>query len=168
MKVFQIKNVKDFMSKLLLTDLFDHFLLSEATICGKVTYVIDGRLTKDFWTAEELDTEGLSDSVYAPFSLLRSNCYDLIKGKKTPSSFRFVFLLSPKNLASTLARSNSGFPPENLSAAFLNIKYADGQLACTTGISYKTFSLDRSFEQYWDTLVAKFLSGHGIDFEEPM
>ena len=67
MKVFEIKHVKDFMSKLLLTDLFDHFLLSEATICGKVTYVIDGRLTKDFWTTEELDTNGLSDSVYAPF-----------------------------------------------------------------------------------------------------
>ena len=167
MKVFEIKHVKDFMSKLRLTDLFDHFLLSEATICGKVTYVIDGRLTKDFWTTAELDTNGLSDSVYAPFSLLRTNCYDLIKGKKTPSSFRFVFLLSPENLANTIASSNSGFSPENLSAAFLNIKYLNGQLTCTTGISYKTFSLDHSFEQYWDTLAARFLGNHGIDFDEP-
>lgn len=41
MKVFQITNIKDFMNKLLLSELFDHFLLSEASIQTKVTYIID-------------------------------------------------------------------------------------------------------------------------------
>lgn len=166
MKVFQITNIKDFMNKLLCSELFDHFLLSEAFIQTKVAYTIDGRLTKEFWTKEELETEGLSDLPYAPFSQLRGSCYDLIKGKKTPVAFKFVFLLSPDNLANTLARSDSSFSPEDLSGVFLNLKYADGKLSCTTGISYKAFSLDKSFEQYWDKLAAKFLSAHGIDFEE--
>lgn len=167
MKVFQITNIKDFMNKLLLSELFDHFLLSEASIQTKATYVIDGRLTKDFWTTEEWEEEGLSGLPYAPFSLLRNDCCNLIKGKKTPTAFKFIFLLSPENLTNTLARFGSGFSPEDLNGVFLNIKYADGRLTCTTGISYQSFSLDKSFEQYWDKLAAKFLSAHGIDFEEP-
>ncbi len=166
MKVFQITNIKDFMNKLLLSELFDHFLLSEASIQTKVTYIIDGRLTKDFWTKEELEEEGLCSLPYAPFSLLRSDCCNLIKGKKTPAAFKFIFLLSPDNLANTLAKFRSGFSPEDLNGVFLNIKYADGRLTYTTGVSYQSFTLDKSFEQYWDKLAAKFLTAHGIDFEE--
>lgn len=36
MIAIQLLQVKDFMNKLLRTDLFDHFLLSEATIVEKV------------------------------------------------------------------------------------------------------------------------------------
>ncbi len=166
MKVFQIRNIKDFMNKLLLTELFDHFLLSEAVIQTKVTYTIDGHLSGNFWSSEELENEGLSGLPYAPFSLLRTNCYDLIKGKKTPASFKFIFQLSPENLANTLAHAGSGFSSDDLNAVCLNIKYTEGRLTCTTGVSYKTFSLDHSFEQYWDKLAGRFLTTHEIDFEE--
>lgn len=168
MKMFHITHIKDFMNQLLLSELFDHFLLSEASIQGAATYIIDGHLTKEFYSQKELESEGLSGLSYAPFSLLRGSCLDLIKGKKTPVSFKFVFLLSPDNLAKTLARAQSGFSPEDLNGVFLNFKYSAGKLTCTTGISYKTFSLDRSFEQYWDSLAEKFLTAHGIDFEELM
>lgn len=165
MKMFLITQIKDFMNKLLRTELFDHFLLSEASIQGAATYVIDGRLTKEFFTMEELEAQGLNGLSYAPFSLLRTSCYDLIRGKKTPVSFRFVFRLSPDNLARALSRAQSANAPEDLDGAFLNVKYDDGRLTLTTGISYKTFSRDRSFEQYWDSLAEKFLAAHGIAFE---
>lgn len=166
MKVLQITNIKDFMNKLLLTDLFDHFLLSEATIQSHVTYVIDGHLTKGFLTEEELSDEKLNGLDCAPFSMLRTNCYDLIKGKRTPAAFRFVFMLSPENLAHTLARTQSSFTTQDLNAVFINIRFADGVLTCTTGISYKTFSLDHSFETSWDSLVQKFLDSHEISHTE--
>ena len=41
MIAIQLLQVKDFMNKLLRTDLFYHFLLSEATIRGKGSYEID-------------------------------------------------------------------------------------------------------------------------------
>lgn len=162
MKVLQITNIKDFMNKLLLTDLFDHFLLSEATIQSHVTYVIDGHLTKGFLSEEELVDEKLNGLDCAPFSMLRTNCYDLIKGKRTPSNFRFVFMLSPDNLAQTLAKIQSSFTTQDLNAVFINIRFQEGILTCTTGISYKTFSLDHSFETSWDSLVEKFLDSHEI------
>ena len=49
MIAIQLLQVKDFMNKLLRTDLFDHFLLSEATIRGKGSYEIDGHLVPDFY-----------------------------------------------------------------------------------------------------------------------
>ena len=55
MIAIQLLQVKDFMNKLLRTDLFDHFLLSEATIRGKGSYEIDGHLVPDFYSPEELD-----------------------------------------------------------------------------------------------------------------
>ena len=76
----QITDVKDFMAKLLKTDLFDHFLMPEAVITTSVTCHIDGTLNTSFFTTDELDILGLNGLSTAPFSLFRSNCFDLIKG----------------------------------------------------------------------------------------
>lgn len=165
MKILRITNIRDFMNQLLLTELFDHFLLSEATIVTRVTYVIDGHLTKSFFDEDERLQEHLTGLDFAPFSMLRASCCELIKGKKTPVSFKFVFMLSPDNLGKTLDSSDSTLTTEDLSAALINIRFSDGNLTCTSGISYKTFTLDHSFEHDWDALVEKFLSAHQISFE---
>ena len=162
MIVLQIENVKNFMNKLLRSDLFDHFLLSEATIKGKVSYVIDGHITPDFYTAEELADENLSGLSCIPFGMLRDNCFSLIKGKKTPTYFKFVFQLSPANLAKTLDSSQSALTPLDISGAFINIRFQDGTLSCTSGVSYRTFSLDHTFDHEWDELIQRFFLTHDI------
>ncbi len=165
MKILRITNIKDFMNKLLLSEMFDHFLLVEASISQAATFIIDGHLTNDFFSEEEIDAYRLNGLSYAPFSLLRAGCYDMIKGKKTPVSFKFVFMLSPDNLARTLAKSDGSFAAEDLNGVFINLKFQGGSLTCTTGVSYKTFLPDHSFEQYWDSLVPKFLSSHEISYD---
>ena len=94
MIAIQLLQVKDFMNKLLRTDLFDHFLLSEATIRGKGSYEIDGHLVPDFYSPEELDELELTGLSCLPFGMLRENCFALIKGKHTPpiSALSFSFL----------------------------------------------------------------------------
>ncbi len=166
MIALKLTNIKDFMNKLLCTDLFDHFLLQEAAITGAASFVIDGHIHKDFFSHDELDELGLTGSLALPFSMLRTNCFDLIKGKKTPSYFKFVFLLSPENLARTLSSLHSSFTPNDLSAVCLNIKFQNQLLVLTTGISYNIFSTDRSFESEWDSLTKRFLTRHQIAFEE--
>lgn len=166
MIVLTITNVKDFMNKLLLTDVFDHFLLTEATIQTNVSYVIDGHINPEFYSTEELDELGLKDCSCLPFSMLRSNCLNMIKGKKSPAQFKFVFMLSPTNLANTLTASKSDFTPEDISGVYLNLRFVNDQLTCTSGISYKSFSLDHTFDREWDILLQKFLSNHGISYAE--
>ncbi|MGN0352559.1 MAG: DUF5721 family protein [Roseburia sp.] len=166
MIALNILDIKDFMNKLLRTEVFDHFLLQEASISGHISYLIDGHLNMNFYAKEELEELELNGLTFTPFSMVRNHCYDLIKGKRTPTSFKFVFLLSPKNLERTLAQTTSGLTPSDITAVYLNLKYQNQQLVATTGVSYSTFVLDKSFEFEWDTLIKKFLRNNAISFEE--
>ena len=166
MIALELTDIKDFMNKLLRTEVFDHFLLQEAVITSGASYVIDGHITKGYYTDEEVDTMGISGYKMLPFSLLRGNCFDLIKGKKTPNSFKFVFLLSPENLKKTLASSGNSYTENDISGVFLNLKYQNQLLTLTTGISYNIFSTDKSLDSNWDKLVCRFLYQNDIKFEE--
>ena len=90
----ELTDTKDFMNKLLRTEIFDNFLLQEAVITKAASYVIDGHLQKGFYSSTELEENGIVGYSILPFRMLRTNCFDLIKGRQTPSSFKFVFLLS--------------------------------------------------------------------------
>ena len=93
MRAFTIKNLKDFMNQLLLADTFDYFSVSEASITTFVTFSIDGSLHPDFYdsdTAARLKAAGKSQ---VRWSGIKSWCYSVIRGKRTPVSFRFIFLL---------------------------------------------------------------------------
>ena len=158
--------IKDFMNKLLCTETFDNFLLREAAICGSCTWEVDGSINTDFYSADELAEQGLEGLSYLPFGHMRPQFFNLIKGKHTPSYFKFVFLLSPVNLARTLEQTHSSFTPDDITGMFLNLKFQHGKLILTTGISYRIFSADKSLEQEWDALVKRFLKNHEIAFEE--
>lgn len=166
MIALELTDVKDFMNKLLRTETFDHFLLQEAVITGAATYSISGQITKGYYTEEELSEQHLNGMRFLPFALLRNNCFDLIKGKKTPSSFRFVFLLSPENQKKTLDSMGSPFSENDITGIYINLRYQNQLLSLTTGISYNVFSTDKSLDAQWDKLVIKFLTQNAIAFEE--
>ena len=165
MKAFCIKDQKQFMNHLLKSELFDHFLLAEATIHGAISYSVDGHINREFFDAEELAALTADGSEYLPFSYFRPICYELIRGKHTPLYMKFVFLLSRTNAKKTIVSADAGLTSEDVSGIFLNLTFRDGHLVLTTGVSYRTFTLDRSFDNAWDTLAARFLSSHGIDFD---
>ena len=166
MIALQITDIGHFMNSLLKDGLFDHFLLQEATVTQAVSYTIDGTVTPDFFDAEEIEAMNLSGMRFMPFGKIRPICFELMKGKKKPTYFKFVFLLSPKNQQSTIEKSGSGFHTEDISAMYINLTYKNNILVCTTGISYKLFSLDKTLEQEWDRLVTLFLKQNGISHEE--
>ena len=51
----ELTDTKDFMNKLLRTEIFDNFLLQEAVITKAASYVIDGHLQKGFYSSTELE-----------------------------------------------------------------------------------------------------------------
>ncbi|MGN0483787.1 MAG: DUF5721 family protein [Lachnospiraceae bacterium] len=165
MIALQIVDVKDFMNKLLVSETFDHFLLSEATISTNVTYTIDGHLNKDFFSNDELEEQGLLDCPVMPFSSLRSVCFQLIRGKKTPLSFQFTFQLSPKNAENTIKSISDSYSCDDVSAIFFHVRFSNQKLSCVTGIAYRTFTLDHTLDHEWDRLLQLFLKQHEIAFE---
>ncbi|WP_296118807.1 DUF5721 family protein [uncultured Eubacterium sp.] len=162
MIALKITEIGTFINKLLKDGMCDHFLLQEAVITQAATYNIDGSFHPDYYEPEERETLHLEGLSYLPFSLLRPNCLKLMQGKKKPLFFKFVFLLSPENQEKTLSRSGTAFSTEDISGMYLHFTYKNDALICTTGISYRLFSLDKSLEQEWDRLVSVFLRQHGI------
>lgn len=166
MIALELTDVKDFMNKLLRSETFDHFLLQEAVITSGATYTINGQITKGFYSEEELAELHLEGCRFLPFSMLKTNCFDLIKGKKTPSAFRFVFLLSPENMQKTLNAVGSSYKTSDVTGMYINLKYQNQLLSLTTGIAYNIFSTDKTLENEWDKMVVKFLKQHEIAYEE--
>ena len=166
MIALNIPEVKFFMNQLLCHDTFDNFLLQEAVIQKEVSWTLDGSINPDFYSADERTEQGLDGLSFIPFGQVRPHCYALIRGKRTPPCFKFVFLLSPANLSRTLGQIHSSFTDGDVSGLFLNLKFQNGQLLLTTGISYRTFSTDKTLEREWDRLVRLFLKNHEIAAEE--
>ena len=147
MIALSLPEIKDFMNKLLCTDTFGHFLLKEAVILGSVTWSLDGTIQPDFYSSDEADALGLTGLSFLPFEQVRPQCFDLIKGRRTPSYFKFVFLLSPKNLERTLLSTHSSFYPGGHYGNVYQSEIPAEKLLLTTGISYRIFSVDKSLDQ---------------------
>ncbi len=166
MKAFELTDKKEFMHLLLRSEIFDNFLLSEASIHTSAKYDIDGRINKSFYSADELTELQLEHLDYLPYSRLRPVCFELIKGRRTPTYFKLVLMLSPANLQNTIQASGTSILPADILAAYLNIYYQNGQLMLTTGVSYRTFITDKSFEKEWEKFTINFLNRKNVSFSE--
>ena len=165
MIALQIQDIKQFMSKLLLSQTFDNFLLIEGSITTYNTFRIDGRLHKSFFTEEEKEAQGLEERAFSLWKEVKPFCLELIKGKKTPLSFQFVFQLSKENTGKLLLASGiTSIQPENISGLLLNVPYDNGNLSVITATNLSLFTLDKTLEHAWDDMVKRFLKQQEISF----
>ena len=110
----QIQDIKDFMSRLLLSPAFDAFLVVEGSVTTFSAFVIDGRLRPDYYAKEEQEELGLNGRHFTRWQELRPFCLALIKGKRTPLGFHFTFQLSPENTEKHLVQTDSVFSPADV------------------------------------------------------
>ena len=160
MILLSISEVKEFMSKLLLSDTFDSFLFIEGAIVTFNTFSINGYLQKDFF-----DKDMIPERNYSLWKELREYCFSLIRGKRTPLRFKFVFGLSEPNIEKLLRQQGLSFTPQDVQGLYLNISYDGHSLRCVTGTSMNLFTLDKSLEEAWDNMVQKFFVQKEISFE---
>lgn len=148
----EITDIKGFMSKLLLKDTYDRLLVSEITLATGNTYNISGKVNTSFYTREELDT--LPSPDYSSWETFRPTCFSLIKGNKTPSFFKIIFLLPSDMVEELIGKNQLDYRLSDINALFINVKYQDGKLTCVTGTSLSLFTLDKSLEQAFDNFVS--------------
>lgn len=160
MIAFSLTNIKEFMSQLLLSETFDSFAFVEGEIVTFNTFRIDGFLQKEFFDTEEPLPE------YSLWKNVRDYCFSLIRGKRTPLSFRFIFSLSRKNIEMLTAQNVPSLDPDTVQGLYLNIHYDGARLTCVTGTSFKTFTMDKSLERIWDEMAEKFFRQKGVEFEK--
>lgn len=165
MVALQIQDIKNFMSKLLLSQTFDNFQIVEGSITTFNTFHIEGRIHKSFFTTEEMIEQELENREFSLWKEVKPFCLELIKGKKTPLSFKFTFQLSKENTSKLLISSGiTSIQPENISGLLLNIRFDSGALCVITAANLNMFTLDKSLEHAWDDMVKRFLKQQEISF----
>lgn len=164
MRSYQIQDIKDFMKKLLITDTFDTFLLSEASITTYASFHIDGGFHPEYLSSGEKEALTVEQCGYALWKRIRPFFFELTKGKNTPLNFRIVFRLAPHNVEKLLARSGVSFQTEDVDGLFLNLHYDGVNLTCISGTSLRIFSMDKTLEHAWDSMLEKFFKQKEIPF----
>ncbi|MDD3794512.1 MAG: DUF5721 family protein [Lachnospiraceae bacterium] len=177
MQSLQISDVKDFMNKLLVSDAFDAFLLSEASLTTFTTFHIDGSFHRDYFSfSDEFHTDGsdtadrsettVAASAQAPqnpsWKMVKPLLFGLIRGKNTPLHFKIVFRLADYNVEKLLVQSGVSLQAADVNGLFLNIVYNGKEVSCITGTSLRLFTLDKTLEHSWDEMVHRFLRQKGI------
>ena len=164
MIALSIIDVKDFMNKLLIGEVFDRFFLVEASVTTFNTFTIDGRLQQDFFDTDTVAMHKSNSIEYSLWRDVKPYCFSVIRGRRTPLNFRIVLQLSHKQTQQIL---NPSFPDGSVPDCrfCLNLQYRNDSLLCTTGVSYTSFCLDKRPEQLWDEILRKFLSGQHIAFQ---
>jgi hypothetical protein len=168
MIALEIKNTRNFMNSLLISSQFEDFLVEEVTITTFNTFNIDGHIVKEFYTPDEQEALA-KDGRAAEFSTwgdIRPICFDLIKGKKTPVSFKVVLLASDKLVEKIAATPECEVAANLIRSLVLNIRYDNGRVTCVTGTSFTTFVMDKSAEKLYDGYIKQMLFDFGLDFEE--
>lgn len=156
MQSYQVQDVKDFMKKLLLTDTFDTFLLSEASVTTYAAFHLDGSMHSDYFSSDEAEALTVEQCGYVLWKRVRPIFFELMKGKNTPLSFQIVFRLAPHNVESLIRQSGISHRPEDIDGLFLNLRYDGSNLTCISGSSLRVFTMDRSLDHAWDTMLEKF------------
>lgn len=160
MIAFALLEVKECMTKLLMSEVFDPFYFIEGEITTFNTFTIDGYLKKEFF-----DTNEAPDREFVLWKDVKEYCFSVIKGKRTPLNFKFVLGLSKPNIEKLLIQQELDFKPTDVRGLYINLKYDGEKLQCITGTAMNTFALDKSLDQAWDVMVQKFFTQKEIKYE---
>lgn len=166
MLALKITDIRDFTNKLFIGEVFDKFCLSEASITTFNTFTIDGRLQRDFFDTDSLNKLTEHERTHSLWKEIRPFCWSVIRGKRTPLSFKIVLHLSRNGIEAAMRNTDLGISSEQIDGFYLNLQFKNNALLCTTGTSLKTFLMNKQPEQFWDDMILHFLNQNQILFEK--
>lgn len=159
-----VVDIKNFMAGILTGNLFDKFYLRDGEILTFTEFHLGGYLNRPYFDTEEWNA--LNGRELCLWSEIRPFAFQLIKGHKLPVRFKFVFQLSDENTQWLWEKHKLPVKRDDVSGLFMNITYDHQKLICTSGVSYRTFVMDKTLEQCWDDTVCQFFRQSHIAFEK--
>lgn len=164
MIALNVLDIKPFMKHFLVGSTFDSFDLSEGSVTTFCTFSIDGTYMKDFDDTEEENEN--SGRAFISWGRVREYVFSLVRGKHTPLAFKFVFILPKRAVPRFLEKSGIHTDASEVSGLFLNVNFRSRKLMLTTGTSLRTFTMDRTVDNAWDSYIQSFLKSKGITVEK--
>ena len=158
MIAFKIVDVKDFMNKLLIGEVFDNFLLVSFEITNYAKITIDG-VKNEAWYEEEVSGR------YVAWKEVRDKISSLLKGDRVPLGIKGVFRLSEENTDKTAAKLGIKDAAEKDYGLFFTLKFEKGEINIVTGVSVTDFLMSKQIGNLWDDDLLKFLKYYQIAVE---
>lgn len=155
MVALKAEDLKGFTSKLFMGDMFDTWLVREASIVTFNTFTIDGHIRSGYYSDEELELRKIEK--FSVWKSLKPFCFSLIKGKKLPESFQITLQLGAGDTERFLVYTGLDFRLEQIGGLYLNVRYENGVLHCVSGTSLNVFTLSRQLEEEWDAAIKVFM-----------
>ena len=78
---------------------------------------------------------------------------------------KIILMLPKASVESIVEKSKLNIKPSNINGLFLNFKFENDELICTTGSSLNIFTLDKSLDSLWGEMARDFLNNKGIATE---
>ena len=159
MVAFKIVDVKDFMNKLLIGEVFDNFLLVSFEINSFAKIIVDGFRNEAWYD------DGKSLGRYLTWKEIRNKVSLLIKGDRAPLNMKAVFRLSESNTDKMAAKLSVNNAPEKDYGLFFNLKFENNEASIVTGVSVTDFLISKELGNLWDEDLIKFLKYYQIAVE---
>ena len=159
MVAFKIVDVKDFMNKLLIGEVFDNFLLVSFEISSFAKVTIDGVRNEAWYEDSE------SPGRYLSWKELRNKVSLLVKGDRIPLTMKAVFRLSETNTEKVAAKLGINNAVEKDYGLFFNLKFENNEVNIVTGVSVTDFLISKELGNLWDEDLLKFLKYYQIAVE---
>lgn len=147
MQSFDITNRKEFMNKLLKSDLFETFEVREVTIHVAFKMILEGKRNMDYFH-DIYESSETTSTQYLSWGEIRKHVYELMQGTKLPTYFKIILSTSEEKTKQLSC---------DVSTFYLNITFKNNQITCTTGTAYQSFTLDQSADHLWDERIKNFL-----------
>ncbi len=163
----QIKNIKDFMNHLFIKSSFDWLDLVEAVIVKEYTLTIEGKRNdpkERNLEAEPQERDGAATE-YLSYQEMRPLLLTHIRGKETPQMIRMTLSLPSEKLAERI-EDDPAADASQIERFLVNIRFGSQGLSLVTGVSYRSFSMEKERERLWDRYLKDFLLKEEIAFEE--
>lgn len=152
------------MQKFLMSEAFEDFLLAEARIDTFVSYNIDGRNRRDFYTKEEQELQEMYE--FATWESVRPLVVQMVKGRRTPLLMKLVLAYMPKKTEMLLKEEEQTADSRSFIKYLLcTIKYENGGITLTGGVSYQGFTMDKSPEKCWDQALCRLADKIRLEYE---
>ena len=160
MIAFKIVDVKDFMNKLLIGEVFDNFLLVSFEIIGLTQVTIDGVRSEDRY-----NEEGKIKSRYVSWKELKDKVSLFVKGDRIPLFMKAVFRLSEANTEKVASKLGVKDAIEKDYGLFFTLKFEKNEANIVAGVSVTDFLIGKEIGNLWDEDLIKFLKYYQIAVE---
>lgn len=159
MQSINIENTVNFLSKMLNSGIFDDFLFLEASIHTNISYNISGRPNKSYYSIDEYAS--LPEPKLLFWKDIKNTISSLVDYENTCQHnprFTITLCLNPLQIEKLVALSDSTLTANDIQSLNLNLRLDNAKLVCTTATSLRIFTLDKSFEEYFDKYTTSFIN----------